>query len=173
MENLIMSGKKRTAKIREKIIDFEIIPKIKMIFNKYLELQSAMILVAQYWDDEAGDAVHYRLIFSVLPTPVLGIELIETDDSYDLDPVNLPGLPNLDDICYSVDDFYGFVDGEYCWNDNGNAIPAFAAYCKEGCHQDMDYSEAYSPYAVFRRKAAEIEIEVVGTMLRPWLDGTR
>ncbi len=56
---------------------------------------------------------------------------------------------------------------------NDNAIPNFAAYFKEGCHQEMDYLEAYSPYAVFRRKEGDIEIEVVGNMLRPWLDGIR
>jgi hypothetical protein len=42
----------------------------------------------------------------------------------------------------------------------------------------MSDFEAYTPYSVFRRKLTEnneteIEMEVVGDMLRPWLDGVR
>ncbi len=33
--------------------------------------------------------------------------------------------------------------------------------------------EAYSPYAIFRRQGDDLEIEVVGKMLRPWLDGIK
>ncbi len=174
METQAIYTKEEAAELREKIISADIVPQIKLAFSKYPQLQSAMLLVAQYWDDEADDAVHSHVIFSVLPTPALGVELVDTDDYDDYDPVNLPGLPSLDEIDYSLyEDFDKIESGEYCWNDNGNAVPTFAAYCKEGSHQNMDYLEAYTPYAVFRRKEEAIEIEVVGEMLRPWLDGMR
>ncbi|MBO1351328.1 MAG: hypothetical protein EBE86_029990 [Hormoscilla sp. GUM202] len=62
---------------------------------------------------------------------------------------------------------------EIYWDSQGAAIPAFAAFCKEGSHQCMDLSEAYSPYAIFRRKGQEIEVEVVGSWLRWWLNGIK
>ena len=37
----------------------------------------------------------------------------------------------------------------------------------------MSISEAYSPYAILRRQGEEIEIEVIGEMVRPWLDGIK
>ena len=52
-------------------------------------------------------------------------------------------------------------------------IPAFAAYAPEGAHQSMDYSEAYNPYAILYRKDNDVEVKIVGKMLRPWLDGIR
>lgn len=57
------------------------------------------------------------------------------------------------------------------WNDNGEVIPAFAAFCREGAHQEMSIAEAYAPYAILRRCGDDIAIEIVGQMLRPWLDG--
>jgi hypothetical protein len=166
--------KEQATELREKIINSDIIPIIELYFSKYPQLQSAMLLVAQYWDDEAADAVHSEIIISVLPTPVLGVKLVTNDNYDDCDPVNLPGLPSLYEIYDTLSkDFEKMASEEYCWEDNGDAVPLFAAYCKEGCHQDMDYLEAYTPYAIFRRKEGEIEIEVVGEMLRPWLDGMR
>jgi hypothetical protein len=162
------NSKLEMLELREKIINHGILPIVKLVFDKYDRIQSAMLLVGQYWDDEAHDAVHNQIIFSILPTPIPNLELEYSDD---YDAINLEGLPSLDEIYNSIENLWEFEDEEYSWYDNGNAIPAFAAYCKEGCHQDMDYLEAYSPYAVFRRKEGSIEIEVVGEMLRPWLDG--
>lgn len=173
METPRIYTKEQAAELREKIIDSEIFPTIKVVFDKYPRIQSTMLVIAQYWDDEANDAVHYEIIFSILPTPVFGKEFGEIEDYYDCDLVNLPELPSLAAIYDSIEDFCVFESGEYGWENNGNAVSTFAAYCKEGCHQDMDISEAYTPYAVFRRKDGEIETEVVGKMLRPWLDGMR
>ena len=171
MEPPAIYTKEEAADLREKIIDRGIVPLIKAGFDKYPQLQSAMLLVAQYWDDEAHDAVHYEIFFSVLLTPVLNVESVDIDVYHDGDPINLPGLPSSYEI-YSA--AYNKIEyNEYSWQDNGNAVATFAAYCKEGCSQEMDYLEAYTPYAVFRRQEAGIEIEIVGTMLRPWLDGIR
>ena len=35
----------------------------------------------------------------------------------------------------------------------------------------MDYTEAYTPYALFTRTDTGIKVEIVGKMIRPWLDG--
>jgi hypothetical protein len=171
METPAIYTKEEAAALREKIIAHAIVPLVKSGFDKYPQLRSAMLLVAQYWDDEADDAVHYELIFSVLPTPVPNIELEDTDDyDYD-DSVNLPELPSSYEIYSAARSQIEY--SEYYWQDNENAVATFAAYCKEGGSQDMGYLEAYTPYAVFRRQEGDIEMEIVGTMLRPWLDGVR
>jgi hypothetical protein len=173
METQHIYTKEEAVDLRSKVINAEVLPTIKIVFDKYTHLQSAMLLVAQYWDDNASDAVHYTMIYSVLQTPLWGREFLKTDYDDD-DPVNLPGLPSLYEIDDYLWEYFDKLEGrEYFWDDNGDAVPLFAAYCKEGCHQEMDYLEAYTPYAVFRRKEEEIEIEVVGNMLRPWLDGLR
>jgi hypothetical protein len=53
------------------------------------------------------------------------------------------------------------------WDENWDAIPAFAAFCREGSHQGMSVAEAYTPYAVLRRCGDDVSIEIVGQMLRP------
>jgi hypothetical protein len=171
MEPEYIYTKKESADLREKIINYTIVPQIQLVFSRYPQIRSAILLIAQYWNDEASDEVHYQIIFSVLPTPKWEIGLTKY---HEYDPINLPELPRSNDIYERFsEDFDRFKNGEYCWENDGDTIPAFAAYCKEGCHQDMEYLEAYNPYAVFRRKEEEIEIEVVGNMLRPWLDGIR
>ena len=168
----IYSGQE-AANLREEIVENYVNLVVKMAFDKYPQLNSAMLLVAQYWDDEADDAVHEILFFSVLGT--IDIETVWKNECK-ADPVNLPGLPRQLEILFSVrEEFYKEESlwQEHYWDDNGKAIPAFAAFCKEGCHQLMSFSEAYTPYAILRRKGEEIEVEVIGKMLRPWLDGIK
>ncbi|GAB1543844.1 hypothetical protein NUACC21_65200 [Scytonema sp. NUACC21] len=160
--------KKQAAQLRQQLMDGFVIPIVQMNFQKYPTLRSAAMMVAQYWDDEASDAVHHCLIYSVLDTPDLEAAA-KADVNYSQDKVNLKGLGRLDNRAYSVQ-----RNGqEMYWPDNHDAIPAFAAYCKEGCHQSMDTFEAYTPYAILRRQDNAIDIEVVGKMLRPWLDGIK
>ena len=49
------------------------------------------------------------------------------------------------------------------------ALPALAAFCPVGGDQNRD--DNFTPIAIFRRTPSGIEHAVVGTMLRPWLDG--
>jgi hypothetical protein len=37
----------------------------------------------------------------------------------------------------------------------------------------MDEGEAYTPYAIFRRQNTDVAVEVVGVMIRAWLDGVK
>lgn len=90
------------------------------------------------------------------------------------DPINLPGFV---DCHYEIGGYYSNLNREkdryYFDGFKTELIPAFAAFCKEGSHQSMDYAEAYTPYALFTRTDTGINIEIVGKMLRPWLDGIR
>lgn len=153
----------QTALGREQMLKEHVEPKVRKYFQRYPTLRSATLLVAQFWNDEADDAVHDRLIFSELETP----DLRAASDFDDWDIVNLPDAPD--------EDFLRAVQFQYIeqWHSNNDAIPLFAAFTREGCDQGMDLDKSFTPYAHFRRSGAELLTEVVGVMLRPWLDGVR
>lgn len=209
-----MTKKKYTpteaADLREQMIREQVMPTIMRAFDSFPALQSATLLVAQFWCDEAIDAVHCDLIFSELNTPDVGAAYLARRlryDSYGSEPTIetqpaavqqsgwrkwLPWFgeaksakmfsvipsataPNRDTVNLpsGIDDEQledEFVD-ELPWDSNGDPISLFAAFCLEGCHQDMEEDETYTPYAVFRRENGNISISVVGVMTRPWLDG--
>lgn len=166
----------QTEELRNAIIYKAVIPYMKVVFTKYPKFKSATLLVSQYWSDEAHDAVHPDVIFSALDTPdiqaAFELDKIYWDDFDEnlKDSVNAPG-----DLPCSVTD-YNFDDKESKllwsnWPDNNDAIPAFAAYCKEGGNQEKSISENCTVYAHFKVKNNEVDFEVVGEMIRPWLNG--
>jgi hypothetical protein len=152
MEVEYLYTKEQAAELREKLIATHIFPQVKVAFAKYEQLNSAMLLVAQYWADEANDAVHYEVVFSVLPTPMLPTQLEDDSEAEAVDPINLPELPTHWEVLSTLD--LNANENKYgrWWDSNGEAIPAFAAFCKEYASQEMDWLEGYSSYAVFRRK---------------------
>lgn len=189
-----------TARLREEVIRDNVVPTIQRAFDAYPVLQSATLLVAQYWCDEANDAVHCDLIFSELATPDIDaayrarLEPYESCDGAAPSPSNwsawLPWLAGkktaeAPPTFEPVRDFTNLPSNlepeelevqfkdKIRWNSNGDPISLFAAFCREHCHQEMDDVEAYSPYAIFRRQNGQIAIEVVGVMIRPWLDGVK
>src|SRR5262249_54728662 len=58
---------------RRRYIREHLLPIVSQHFQTYERLQSAMLCVAQYWADEADDAVHGRLIVSELFEPTMDI----------------------------------------------------------------------------------------------------
>ena len=131
-------------------------------FKKHPVLKSIALLVAQYWDDEADDAVHGYFVCSELETPDIEAALTLEDedaayDDYDTDYVNLPSFTRLDSPLLSAP-----------WNPNSSGIPAFAAYCTEGGDQCSPARDNYSLYAIFFRDG---RVQIVGDKIRPHLDG--
>lgn len=149
--------------LRENIIRKWILPGLGKRFEKYTALKSASLLVAQYWCDEANDAVHKRLFFSVLETP-------DYTSAFECgygepDPVNLPDLPPNSEILFEKEcEWIG-------WDNNGMAIPAFAAFCREEGDQERPSEENYVLFSIFRKTDEGFDIEYAGEMIRPWLDG--
>lgn len=166
----LLYTKSHTELIRQRTIDGYVIPIVKKVLEKYPRINSATFAVAQYWDDQASDEVHDFFLDSVLDNP--DWEAFARA-GYTEDKINLPGFKNRDR--WSLDSFryeQRKNPNIYDWNGLGiDEIAAFAAFCKEGSHQSMDYSEAYTPYAILRRRDNGIVVEIVGKMLRPWLDG--
>lgn len=153
------------ARARADLVDRQLVPIVEGVFAKHGNVRSAAFCIAQFWDDEALDAVHLSWVFSELPRPAVG-EGVDAEFE-ETDPVNFPSgrrvstgwgdLPFLED-----------------WDDNTTAIPLFAAFCREDCDQEMLPSAAFVPYATFLRDgdAAKVgSVEVVTAARRPWLDG--
>ena len=92
-------SKEEAAELREAIVKNYVKPIVKKALKKYHQLNSAVLLVAQYWNDEANDAVHNRLFFSVLRTPDIDAVFRSYEDS-----INLPELPRHSEIkCWAID----------------------------------------------------------------------
>ncbi len=168
-----------TAQKRDHIVKVQVAAAVAEVFHQHPALQSACLRVAQYWDDGANDAVHLDIVLSELPTPHLSCDAqVDGDADYGFSiRVNLPTLSvGTTERAWELERqvFQAFEN-----DDNGDNIPYFAAFCQEGCDQEMPWEESYTPYAYFRRNVGSgdqpdgISVEVVGVMLRPWLDGIR
>ncbi len=211
----------QTAKMRDDILRHQFAPFIGKVFADHPALNSALLSVAQYWCDEAWDAVHGELSYSLHRDPDIDVFYARIradaesesmdDDAYfstlfieggeTADALNFPAAPPpkpqsfLDRLLgrkpvyinavyqrqneitkkLSYDVFWGRGrKGGWIWDNNGEAIPLFAAFCHEEGNQEESFAANYTPYAIFRRSAqsgAPAELEVIGTMRRPWLDG--
>ena len=168
----LLYTKSHTELIRQRTINEYVVPTVKKVFAKYPPINSATFAVAQYWNDQASDEVHDFFLYSVLDTPDWDAF---AQAEYTEDKINLPGFKDRYQLSPSnVWDELRKDPNFYDWNGLGiDEIAAFAAFCKEGSHQCMDYSEAYTPYTILRRTDNGIVVEIVGKMLRPWLDGIR
>jgi uncharacterized protein (TIGR02996 family) len=152
---------------RRQYVRTQLLPVVAAHFKKYERLQSAMLCVAQYWADEADDAVHGTLVVSELFEPTL-----EGVRSWSEEPYDDPNVPNTQiehryDEKGSAVSLYG--TGAH-WDDNSGAIPLWAAFAPEEGSQEYEfYSEVYAPAVMFYRHGGYEFFP----MLRPHLDGVR
>jgi hypothetical protein len=177
-------SRQKQDELRARHIDRCVTPFVREMMQEHPRLLTATLCVMQSGAD-AGAAVHYRVAFS-------------PREAFDPKTIDY-GQPDeaWDDASY-VREFYrcAYSSGEDSWYNNDDAIPLFAAFCKEDWR--------YRQYAVFRREISETEaglreaalhdpqarevlgdyweargvsqtltIKVVGQMLRPHLDGVR
>jgi uncharacterized protein (TIGR02996 family) len=151
---------------RRQYLRTHLLPTVSKYFTKYERLQSAMLCVAQYWADEADDAVHGTLIVSELFEPIL--EGVGGDEEEPNRDPNLPTTrikPKYGEGSSSEVDFW---DGH--WDDNNRAIPLWAAFAAEnGSQEYADLSEVYTPAVMFFRHGGYEFLP----MSRPHLDGVR
>ena len=126
------------------------------LFTRFPPLASMALLVSQDGPESVDDAVRYVLVYSALETPDLDAAATETEDG--LDRVNLPGL-----VLGADGDVVD--DG---WDGDGDAIPAFAAFCAE---DELALGQVYAYFRRDPRGSGGVRVEVLGEMSRPWLDG--
>jgi hypothetical protein len=148
------------ARGRAAMIDQVVVPFVAAELARSPATRSAMLLIAQYWNDNADDEVHGHIVFSTEAVP---------------DPAQVRYVSPSERR--TQPHYRSYLDG---WNGLGEAISLFAAFAPEGADQNMELCERSAPYAIFTRAGAAmeqrvvgaaIEQRVVGAMLRPWLDG--
>jgi uncharacterized protein (TIGR02996 family) len=150
---------------RHQYLRTELLPVVTRYFNTYERLQSAMLCVAQYWDDEADDAVHGQLIVSELFEPVLeGVNEYGEESAAD---ANLPTTRIKAQYGEGSSSMVGLWEAGANWDDNYGAIPLWAAFAPEGGNQNADLSENYTPAVMFYRHGEY----VILPMGRPQLNG--
>src|SRR5262249_22978969 len=135
-------------------------------FTTYERLQSAMLCVAQYWADEADDAVHGVLIVSELFEPTLeGVRWSCQESEVDPNVPNTRIKKKYGNGSSSVVDLW-----DIHWDDNSGAIPLWAGFAPEAGSQEYEYiSEVYLPAVMFYGHGG-YDILPMG---RPHLDGVR
>jgi len=157
----------QTDVARREFLRTRLLPVIRGYFTKYPRLQSAMLCVAQYWSDEADDAVHGRVVVSELFEPTMeGVEAYGDDAARD---------PNIPNTPFKESEYHGgscisLWGAGVPWDENNRAVPLWAAFAPEGGHQEYGaISEVYAPAVMFYRHGGY----TILPMLRPQLDGVR
>lgn len=149
-----MFSAEETQLLRRRYIEEKILPALGLLFEKYRGLQSAALFVAQFWDDEASDAVHPWWLFSIHAVPDFVAAFAE--ENLNADPVNLPYYPHHWDL------YFNHADRSIPWDNNGLSIPLFAAFCREDCHQDMTEDEAYSLSQFSKKRRPDLKSSIAG-----------
>jgi hypothetical protein len=151
---------------RRRYVRTTMLPLAMKYFQQYERLQSAALCVAQYWNDEASDAVHGMLVVSELFQPSLGLRWVENPKKPD------PNLPTTQIPSRYADpgSVISFWENQIPWDDNDGAIPLWAAYAPEDGNQEYEnFSEVYLPAVMFYRHGGFDFLP----MARPHLDGIR
>jgi hypothetical protein len=121
--------------------------------------RSLTLRCAQYWNDNADDECHLELIGSS-----------ERDahfhDCHDGGDDEIAMVSAVCDWCTSD----RLAAGELISDSYGALVPAMQAFCREHASQDMSRDEAYRPWAIARFADGVVTTELVGQLIRPWLD---
>lgn len=168
--------------LRSAIIAEHITPVIKEVFDKHPKIQAAILSFAQYWSDEANDAVYPSITFALEKNPDYKAHINKLNQSYFYENYGWQESCKWSDLVEGPAGFevLGVKDERLDfraphwkpWPGNNDAISAFAPYCLENIYGPGTYSYDEAPYCLFRREEKQaLSIEVVGEMIRPWLDG--
>jgi hypothetical protein len=127
----------------------ELRPWARRYFEQNATTQSVLLAAAQYWADEADDAVHLCAWASTERVPDFFASEWQQSDG----PTR------------SID-----WQQRPRWDDNGSAIRRFQACCGEGGSQELPSSAQAEPFALLRRDGNEVRLHWLGRCVRPWLD---
>lgn len=182
MRNLVGST---SAEKRETYITWYMGPHVAKYMLKYPKIKAMWLGFAQYWNDEAEDAVHECL----LPASSMNLEFEELWTTKNKFWKRAKGEDYGEFTLSKYEEGRG-VDTElhgrrwgFHWN-NWDLIKAFAAYTREGGSQEEGL-EQYQPYMKFywhvekvpvhnangeKREERSLIGEILTGPIRPWLD---
>lgn len=175
----------QSYEMRSTFLEWYFFPIMAKLFQRYNWVKGAYLAFAQYWNDEASDAVHYSIqlltnkdlnwldSFSKEKNESLG-DYFDARNYHSLDPRDWAAEQLVDSVKRELfNKEYGF------YYDNGDLIKAFASFTQDGFSQESERQEAYSPYlkiwwepSKYSHKNADIELKwmIVGKMYRPHLE---
>ncbi len=138
-------------------------PWLRRYFAASPARQSLLLAVAQFWSDEADDAVHETMLVSNKPIPDW-----PGRDPYRDEEGDPPRLPDDDEFIsvWRLRESLGHLD----WDDNSGAIRPFQALCGELGSQEMPPADQDYPIILAQRDGDGVKVTLVGEVVRPWLD---
>jgi len=155
-------------KRRDFLVDNYFIPLAKEMFNFDKRINVVYLAFAQYFNDEADDAVHYTLI----PSSIYGWEKCFTESNV-LAERNDPADEWYVDTWDMLHKAYDVItEGSSLYLSNNELfISDFSPYCKEGQDQCGNTFETYLPYAYVRTgdpnvNEGEFVIKMIGDIVR-------
>jgi hypothetical protein len=162
---------RNSAEMRRTYIDWHFLPTARELFRGRPDVDTVFLACAQYWNDEALDAVHLREE-PAQPGVHTWEEWLAQERGLDVQDhpawrAHWERREALRDAWKGAREAAGVPDD---YMDNGDLIPAFAAYCREGCHQELAVWDAYALYATARRVPGGVALEVSGVEVQPWAE---
>lgn len=133
-------------KFRDDYINNHFLKSAKNIFNDHEDVNSIVLCLAQYWDDEASDAVHAKLIPSSFTSSFSSWE-----DLFDPKKNIVLKSKKLEITKSYISKYSPFFTEKYelPYLDNDETmIQAFGSFCKEGSSQEDDHFDCFTPYAI-------------------------
>ncbi len=131
--------------IRELYIKDHFLRIAKEIFNDNDCVNSLVMCISQYWDDEAGDAVHIKFIPASFASCFSSWR--DLFDRTKNEAIKKCGLDIREGYISMYGSFFQKYDIPYLDNNEG-MIQAFGPFCKEGSSQEDSHFDCYTPYAI-------------------------
>ena len=131
--------------IRESYIEDHFLRIAKKTFDENECVNSLVMCVSQYWDDEASDALHIKFIPASFASCFSSWQ--DLFDRRKNKAITKCGLDIRKDYISMYDSFWGKYDIPYLDNNEG-MIQAFGPFCKEGSSQEDSHFDCYTPYAI-------------------------
>ncbi len=164
-----------SVELRRRFLEEYFRPLIERMFEKEPRLDGVMLCFAQYWNDNAGDAVHHWIVPLVDRSLTLNEAVTLRNAPFTFTYKTSLGAETVTGVTYpprpekdAEEELFGrYASGVWV---NNLYITAFASFTREGSNQEMDWQDAYLPYALFVREPNGIDCRFVGEMLRPHLE---
>lgn len=178
-------SREEAAELRKQYLDGPFMMYMRAFFESHPDVKTVGLSVAQYYNDEASDAVHinkYPCVYDEIDLDAYHKWYSETDGGYNVSPDNLnPLMPGGEE---AWDVFWKWEREEFnknnelgvhaygLWDDNYDAISLFGAFVEHPGSQDCDQAENYNLFCVYRRTSdGDIVWEYVCDLHRPYVDG--
>lgn len=136
------------------IVNEYFLPIAKFAFEQNVGVKEAFLSVAQYWNDEADDAVHLAVQFSN-KNFTSWEDLNSSDNAFD-NNYDGPGDKLYNIAMKQVHNFgYGFYP-----DNHENFIMHMSEFCKPGS-QEYDFVQNYEPLVIAFEHNGEVKVKII------------